>query len=683
MANAASDALDGRPSAGLHATRFAIVDPSIKSLAGHHLTYAVHVLAAAQQAGYSVVLATHRELEPAARDELQSQPGLRLMPIFRHQHWLDLNEFPAFRFAVGLGQMVRQFASSGATIRAWFRPKTRADHPVRTILLAICLVVPALLCLPFVIVNALIPSPFRPSRLLGLAGRSVVSWAAEFARKGMVSIKRQDFTADCRQFIRDAELSAGDIVFIPTLSLDELAGFGKLLETDEPAQRLVWHLLFRYDIDAEIAADVSGESPRGDSIRREFRDFTAGAANHAVHFWTDTRELAFQFNRLHAGSFGQLPIPHTTAIAAPAAQKSDFVTAVYLGDARAEKGYAHLPGLIRTLLDEYVDSGNLRFRLQSNVCNPEREPAVIAAKSELASFRSVVELIDQPLDAIRYGELLRSGDLVLLLYDYRIYAARSSGILAEALAAGKPVLVAAGTWLAEQLRPVIREYWQELIVTIAFRKTLASEKLANASSTARTLLRSARAALDPAAHALLFSGTPDFQTAGHSLLIHCRFEAVDGTTVQERIVWLGPIHSREAEFTLVMVPPDAAVAVLQWANLEPENALEFRNWRWEQIGWPGRARGDVPSSAVGVICGDVADAPACLAELVDHLPHYRRTAGEFAPRFFEFHNASRLVEILEQAGNRPSATTDDSESPTDFETDPTGLVLDRSEGNTL
>jgi hypothetical protein len=47
--------------------------------------------------------------------------------------------------------------------------------------------------------------------------------------------------------------------------------------------------------------------------------------------------------------------------------------------------------------------------------------------------------------------MLAESDIVLCLYDAKIYRARSSGIMTEALAAGKPVIVPAETWMAHQL----------------------------------------------------------------------------------------------------------------------------------------------------------------------------------------------------------------------------------------
>ena len=57
-----------------------------------------------------------------------------------------------------------------------------------------------------------------------------------------------------------------------------------------------------------------------------------------------------------------------------------------------------------------------------------------------------------PLPSGEYWGALKDSDIVLLLYDSKNYAVRSSGVLVEALATGTPVIVPAGTWMARQVQ---------------------------------------------------------------------------------------------------------------------------------------------------------------------------------------------------------------------------------------
>ena len=62
-----------------------------------------------------------------------------------------------------------------------------------------------------------------------------------------------------------------------------------------------------------------------------------------------------------------------------------------------------------------------------------------------------MRLVEQVLSRAAYAELLAGADVVLLPYARRVYFARTSGPFTEALAAGKPVIVTADTWMSEEL----------------------------------------------------------------------------------------------------------------------------------------------------------------------------------------------------------------------------------------
>ncbi|WP_377806285.1 hypothetical protein ABNQ38_06275 (plasmid) [Azospirillum sp. A29] len=122
----------------------------------------------------------------------------------------------------------------------------------------------------------------------------------------------------------------------------------------------------------------------------------------------------------------------------------------YLGDARLEKGFHLIPAAIDQLDRDYVAQGLLRFQLQSYVTQARPELKILQALEHLRSMnRSAVRTLPRPLSMPEYNELLNRSDFVLIPYTRLNYTARSSGIFTEALAAGKPVIVPAGTWMSE------------------------------------------------------------------------------------------------------------------------------------------------------------------------------------------------------------------------------------------
>jgi glycosyltransferase involved in cell wall biosynthesis len=61
-----------------------------------------------------------------------------------------------------------------------------------------------------------------------------------------------------------------------------------------------------------------------------------------------------------------------------------------------------------------------------------------------------IRLLPDQLPRADYWGWMRDADLILLPYDLS-YVERTSGIFVEAIAAGKPVLVTAETWMAHEL----------------------------------------------------------------------------------------------------------------------------------------------------------------------------------------------------------------------------------------
>src|SRR5579883_2300544 len=66
--------------------RFILVDHSIRDLAGHHYEYAVHVLRAAERAGYTPILVTNRKFQ-----EHSSVPW-KVLPLYEFGFWTEARQ---------------------------------------------------------------------------------------------------------------------------------------------------------------------------------------------------------------------------------------------------------------------------------------------------------------------------------------------------------------------------------------------------------------------------------------------------------------------------------------------------------------------------------------------------------------------------------------------------------------
>jgi hypothetical protein len=114
-----------------------------------------------------------------------------------------------------------------------------------------------------------------------------------------------------------------------------------------------------------------------------------------------------------------------------------------LGNARAEKGFNLISSLaLRTYR-------NLKFSLQIN------DPA-LDVRTQISRLKKKnldnVELIDMSLDDSGYKSRIESLDVVLAPYDPSIYSDRTSSVLIESRQFSKPILVTAGTWMADQIQ---------------------------------------------------------------------------------------------------------------------------------------------------------------------------------------------------------------------------------------
>ena len=118
-----------------------------------------------------------------------------------------------------------------------------------------------------------------------------------------------------------------------------------------------------------------------------------------------------------------------------------------MGDGRGAKGFPLLTRLVAPLRQR------TGIRLLSQCAAPtsndqdfERSAAVLREASP-----DPVTLAEGKLSRRDYAELLAAMDIVLVPYSAPGYKRSTSGIFAEALAAGKPVVVPSDTWMAAEL----------------------------------------------------------------------------------------------------------------------------------------------------------------------------------------------------------------------------------------
>jgi len=487
-------------------------------------------------------------------------------------------------------------------------------------------------------------------KYLSLLGRHLTAWSHLTYRWW----RARSFEADTSRLFDRISLDDGDLVFVPTLSEVDLAGLGRYLKAHPRSTKASWHLLFRRDIYSGRDSGYGAQDGRLAPLQGSFRQFVNGLRGHRVEFYTDTDRLTTQYDRLACARFRTLPIPvnpafaeHRSRLRAP-----DIFTVTYLGDAREEKGYQFLPGIVRETLR--LSAGPVRFLVQSNFAFrfPERQGPVVMARHFLRQHPSEeVEVLSSPLTVEEYRNLLLSGSVSLLPYDAESYYARSSGILVESLTAGIPVVVPAGSWLADQIAGPYARYCHSLCLQADGRRTRLGRRVEFGGDGQPAVID-----LDVprgAGYFLVSFDCPrDLRTQRPDLYVLARVS--DGESPRSRLeppavvswVW----GSGGSVSLLVPVPEGARAVCLKLQNAYGEYSVEVNNVSFEYL----TARsGSLPLGAVGLTYHNPADIPRLLAEMHRHYDHYHRTAVAFSRDWIGLHNPDRLVSLLAESAGSP------------------------------
>jgi hypothetical protein len=185
----------------------------------------------------------------------------------------------------------------------------------------------------------------------------------------------------------------------------------------------------------------------------EFREVAAAIASldddetRRMIFCAVTELLAAELRELLGTEVGVAPLPQRYGDPLPqtgasGATRRPLVT--ILGGTRREKGSYLIPDIIRACRTE-VDVAFL-VHLTNNTLTPAEaeQLAGIAGEPQVSVIRDALPLL-------QYETAVAGADLALFPYEVVPYRKRCSGVFAEAVAYGKPVVVTPGTWLAAQV----------------------------------------------------------------------------------------------------------------------------------------------------------------------------------------------------------------------------------------
>jgi glycosyltransferase involved in cell wall biosynthesis len=285
-----------------------------------------------------------------------------------------------------------------------------------------------------------------PHRLASLFRRGWYRLTRRFAspdrtRDEVLLISAHHFVAEFLQWRTSARPGPGDRLYFPTLTWADCAVLCEALAARRSEAASVGDILIMLRF-----------PPPASPATRQRLGAAMTRVSDRVTFVSDTEDLAMQYTvdtgltvsavRIPVDleplqrQAGLRPPPHPPRV-------------VFLGEARIEKGFNQLPGAIRGLQDQ-----DIQFTVQVLPNMSSGEPGIRASIDALTGMEcGRVRLIRGELAPDAFISTLAQSHLILLPYRPGDYGLRSSGLLAQALAAGLVIIApAAPSWLSRTVQ---------------------------------------------------------------------------------------------------------------------------------------------------------------------------------------------------------------------------------------
>lgn len=576
--------------------RFIVIDHCLSDVDGHHFEYDARVLKAATQAGYDCVLVTNRRFQPPKTPPLASQ----IIPIFRYSAY--------HRYAVFNGEGLHADGVRLAGVK-WIRPTADASEPWR---------------------------------LVSQYTQSLRYW---WGRRRRVS----SFVRSCHRWWKQLRPTSTDIIFFPTITEFDLECLAEFLANCPETINVHWHVQFHFPFLNGWPPDYKQQAVQLNAMRTHFQHTLSRLTQHHVHFYVTCENLRQQYSLLGNPVFEVLPypIPHAPQRAGPvqppATRQPLQITCA--GAYRPEKGYEFVDIIVSSLWP-YFQSNQIQLAIQHSRRAP---PLPRPTNLSQAQWEQAVRVLPFPMPHDDYHELIRRTDIGLFMYHAKRYYARVSGVLLEMLAEGIPVIVPAACWLADQVSAEVYAYQdrviQERLHTADSRFSAKMYGHLPVQYSRKVGVHSARysatrltfAAGLPSSDAYLRQTTSELDRHGKVI------------SVRSHIV--SPRDDGSPTPILVRLRPDTHVVRLEWSA-----ALGTELKSPCQIDWGTFAlapnESTIPESSVALIAADAWQVTALLEEMIQHYPHYRRTAVEFSRHWRLKHDPQQVIHKLENMQSR-------------------------------
>jgi len=487
----------------------------------------------------------------------------------------------------------------------------------------------------------------------------------------------RQFAEDCETFFQPFSFDDSDHVFFTTISELEFMGLAAYLGNHPRSIQVTWHVQFHFGMFSGRPDEFQSQGREERLLQNAFQSALARVPYHALHAYTTSDELASQYNRMKLMSFDPLPYPVNPRLFLPSQESSNVgnvtpsglessikrpLKLAIAGGVRREKGQKdQVHELINNIWEDQLATSNVQLNIQTGTpglfaCNRVMRNSNASHKQ----YREAVRLHSHPLPENDYIDFIHNSDVGLFCYDSRRYYSRRAGILSEFLASGKPVIVPAGSWLAQQIAEPAYNHVEQLIQRASRRQSIDITEMKWGNG-----------------NVPLAGGILSFDQSRNTFL--CRFDASDLKLPRSRTMAIGfrwqwpretgsfvqieltcfdehhkPVSVERQTVTSLPGEPRSLISFrmlegfhhseLRFRNAYIDSSISIADVRatfLDHSGQPEPAR-----SAVGIIVADPAMLPQAVDEMVKHYEHYQRSAVQFSRFWARDHDPARTLEAL-------------------------------------
>lgn len=611
--------------------RFVHIDHCLCDVGGHEFDYAGNVLRAAEAAGFDVVLAANRRFRGATQ-----------FP----RHW---SVYPVFPFTAYTKHCL------------WFGGHRH---------------------LPMGLAGEPIGEPTRgehsSSLLRKLTARvtRVIYLPRELHRHRLI----RRFAAACERLFKQIRLNPEDHVFLATVTEFDLLGLTRYLADNAVAQVAKWHLQFHFGLYGNCPSAAAARSERWRAVRRQFEFVLERLPHESVHFYNTTEELAAQYNDLNVAQFRHMAYAVSPSLETTAVPSDGPLRLTCAGAMRRDKKTRELRRVAQALRsDSFFDR---KIQIVAQVPSRKRRRLGIPERAA-ADDRSNVPFLPHPhpLERADYYELIRRTDIGLFLHDNRRYSAQCSGVLHEMLAAGKPVLVPGGCWLANQIAEPIFTHIEGLCATLPSLGRQSGNDLQWRRPPDDSLRHPGWDVLSLAESEWIETRFP-IPTAATNLVVEFRWS--DGSTLDQFLdlqlnqtvlgkpvgqamnCIIGQRHGGGVALAVFHLYPGADQVILRLGNVQNSGSVTVSDLQTQFL--QACRHFGRPAGSVGLIAARPNQAAQLLRDMLTHYPHYRESAAAFSHTWRERHHPSHTIALLtgRSSGGGRCDEVADGDSPQDL-----------------